>query len=169
MPDLAKFFDSLSPNASAALAAVAAVVSAITALVGVGFTVWTWQRSNRPQIRVVVAMQFPVFGPTLGDPWLAIVVQNRGLLPVTLTSAAFEVSGNRTAPIMAPRTPTGQQALPHRLEPGDSLSIVEDLKLVARAHVADGPFLRAVVNSATGQSYRRRIKDSWLRGWANAA
>jgi archaellum component FlaF (FlaF/FlaG flagellin family) len=118
----------LDAQTAAVIASIAAVVNAVAALVSLLVALgalYVQSQAGKPRVHVKATAAM-VAAATLGPPRLSIEAQYRGLTPVTITSAGFDLSGGRTAPILNPREITGAQAIPRPLQPGEAVSIVFD-------------------------------------------
>jgi len=154
---------------AAAISAAAGVASAVFALVAIR----TQRASTQPRVRVSHTTIVPTFGApgmpgaSVGDAYFAIVVNNTGILPVTVSSAGLATTNGGTIPFIKSAIPGGG-SLPARLEPGEEVMLVLDtMTRVANTHVEAGPAKWARVSLGSGASvHGPRVKSKWLAGWA---
>ncbi len=100
--------------------------------------------------------------------FLALDVENPGPLAVTVNAAGFLLSDGRQIALTNPRTPTGEQALPAKLQPGDALAIANDIREIAGYHVTQGGIAGPFISTAAHGRFRGRIANGgrWLTTWA---
>ncbi len=126
-------------------------------------------QAGKPKVRVVVKAAMDASGPRLGAPFVDITAQNRGPVPVTISSVGFDLAARgSTAPIVDARTITGERALPRPLQPGEAVSIVFDFLELARLD-ATNHVRAAFVHTAAGDRYTGRVKRSFIQSWARHA
>jgi Flp pilus assembly protein CpaB len=162
----------MDAQSAAVVAAIAAAISAFSALVGllVALAALRMQsQAGKPRVRVVVKATMLASGPRLGAPFVDVTAQNRGPVPVTITSVGFDLAAKgSTAPIFDPHTITGGRALPRPLQPGEAVSIVFDFLELARLD-ASNHVRGAFVDTAAGDRYTGRVKRGFIRSWARHA
>lgn len=146
---------------AAAISATAALVSLLVAIVAV----WTQAHAADPRIRVQTSTGFTTAGPMGGRPVFFVTAQNRGIVPVTIVSAGFDLSGEGTLIVPDPRGPNGERVIPERLEPGEALTVLLEIEDLARQHVERG-IRRAFVSSAAGDRFTGDVNGRALATWA---
>jgi hypothetical protein len=150
------------------ISALAAAISAAATLVSLGVVAyfgWAQVHASDPKVLVTGSTSFVVAGEDVGPPFYVITVANRGVVPVTITSVGFEVSGDDSAFSLDPTDPQGRQSVPARLDPGESTSVVFDHLELGRMQRERG-IRRPFALTATGERHRgKRVNGKKLASW----
>lgn len=145
------------------LAIVGLIVATVGALTGIVSLMWqvTTRRRGAHNVRVTVGSSLLAYGDGSVSDWLiCVTAANVGAAPVTVNGWGFALPGKRGA-VRQTRPLTGSTPLPHRLEPGTSMSLfMQPAQLHGTLAEQDPPVagrkVRAFVALGTGQEARAK-------------
>jgi hypothetical protein len=142
-------------------AAVAAAVSAGIA----AFAAWVQWGTTRPKVRVTgetsTAMNSTRTWPTM----LNITVQNRGVVPLVITSVGYNTHDKENLLTLFPVDPFGNamQGGPWRVEPGEARSFYQTMEAAKEAATTYGGLTGVWALTAAGDRFRGELKPKPLR------
>jgi hypothetical protein len=167
----------MSAEQASIVSAIAAIFSGIAAAISAAaaaYAVYLQRRSVKPSVLVEASIHMLVTGGRVGDPVLGINVRNRGVVPVTITSAGFLLKrkrsglrreGQRRLTLLRPLDLMGAMVLPKEVGTGSSLTIQASIRVIARKHVSEGGVTKAFVQTAAGDLFTGRVQvdlSQWL-------
>ena len=143
----------------------AIAVSILTLLWSVGWSIWLYRTTHHPKLRVTACLTLAATHDDTIENLISVAIANTGSLPVTITSLAFRIVGDRKKQQLLPTVWLQPSVLPKPLEVGGYFQAPYSDREELRKTLADA-FSRfdedarwrivAVASDAAGISYESK-------------
>lgn len=138
------------------------ILIAIVALWGAALSTYTLTiniRKEKTRVKVDLKFGFLTYGPDLSSQMLFLEAANIGNKEVTMSSCALRLPTKQTLVFLDPQT---NKKLPHKLPPGESLSVwsteSDITERLRSAGFKNAVKIRGVYRDAIGNSYISKSK-----------